>query len=95
MITSKQRATLRGMANTMDTTTHIGKGGVTPEVIQQVKVDLKAKELIKGKVLENSMYTAREAVTELAEEAKADIVQVIGSKFVLYKKNHKDPKIVL
>ena len=56
---------------------------------------LKARELVKGKVLENSMLTAREACDELCEKCRAEGVQVIGTKFVLYKRNEKEPKIVL
>ena len=61
MLTSKQRAQLRAMASTADTIVQIGKGGITENVITQVKDALKARELIKGRVLENSMLTAREA----------------------------------
>ena len=94
-ITSKQRAQLRGLAMSEDTIIHIGKGGITDSVIQSVNAALKARELVKGKVLENSMLTAREACDELSEACKAEQVQVIGTKFVLYKRNEKEPKIVL
>ena len=56
---------------------------------------LKAREIVKGRVLENSLMTAREACDQLSELCKAEQVQVIGSKFVLYKRNNSDPKIVL
>lgn len=95
MLTSKQRAQLRGMAMELDTILQIGKGGISDNVIQQTNEALKARELVKGRVLENSMLTAREACEALAEECRAESVQVIGSKFVLYKRNEKDPKIVL
>ncbi len=94
-ITSKQRAQLRGLAMNLDTIVQVGKGGVTEAVIDSVSSALKARELIKGKVLENSMLTAREACDALAEACKAEPVQVIGTKFVLYKRNEKEPKIVL
>ena len=94
-LTSKQRAQLRGLAMSEDTIVQVGKGGITENVITQVKDALTARELIKGKVLENSMLTAREAADALAEACEADTVQTIGSKFVLYKRNNKDPKIVL
>lgn len=94
-LTSKQRAQLRGLAMSEDTIVQVGKGGITENVITQVKDALKARELIKGRVLENSMLTAREAADALAEACEADTVQTIGSKFVLYKRNNKDPKIVL
>ena len=95
MLTSKQRAQLRGMASTMDTIVIVGKGGITENVIAQVRDALTARELVKGKVLESSLLTAREACEALAEACKAEQVQCIGSKFVLYKRNEKEPKIEL
>ena len=95
MLTSKQRAQLRGLAMNEDTIIQIGKGGVTDSVIASVSAALKARELVKGKVLENSMLTAREACDALSEACKADQVQVIGTKFVLFKRNPNDPKIEL
>lgn len=94
-ITSKQRAQLRGLAADEDTIIIVGKGGITENVIESVNNALKARELVKGKVLETSMLTAREACDELAEACKAEQVQVIGTKFVLYKRNNNDPKIEL
>ena len=95
MITSKQRAQLRSLAMQEDTIIQIGKGGITDSVIESVSAALKARELVKGKVLENSMLTAREACDALCEACKADAVQVIGTKFVLFKRNPNDPKIEL
>ena len=89
MLTSKQRAQLKGMASTADTIVIIGKGGITENVITQVRDALAARELIKGKVLETSLLTAREAVEALSEACDAEPVQFIGSKFVLYKENKK------
>ncbi len=94
-ITSKQRAQLRGLAMQQDTIIQVGKGGVTEAVIDSVSAALKARELVKGRVLENSMLTAREACDVLAQACRAEQVQVIGTKFVLYKRNEKEPKIVL
>ncbi len=95
MITSKQRSQLRGLAAAEDTIIQVGKGGITENLIASVDAALKARELVKGRVLENSMLTAREACDALAEACKADQVQVIGTKFVLYKRNEKEPKIEL
>lgn len=95
MLTSKQRAQLRGLAAVEDTIIIVGKGGITENVIKQTADALKARELIKGRVLENSLLTAREACDALAEATGADSVQVIGSKFVLFKRNHANPKIEL
>ena len=94
-ITSKQRAQLRGLAMNEDTIIQVGKGGINDALVESVNAALKARELVKGKVLENSMLTAREACDALCEACKADAVQVIGTKFVLYKRNEKEPKIVL
>jgi len=95
MLTSKQRAQLRALANTADTIVHIGKGGITENVVKQAQDALKARELIKCRVLENSMLTAREACDELARLTGAEPVQVIGSRFVLYKRNEEKPGIEL
>ena len=95
MLTSKQRAYLRGLANTIPATQQIGKDGVTDNVAQQAALELKAKELIKIKVLETALLTAREASEILCEMLEAEPVQCIGSKLVLYKPNPQKPGIVL
>lgn len=95
MITSKQRAYLRGLANTMETILQVGKSGVGEHTVTQVEEALTARELIKLRVLETSPVGARECAQELAEKTGADIVQVIGTRFVLFRQNKKDPKIKL
>ena len=95
MLTSKQRAQLRSMAAELDTILQIGKGGITENVITQASDALRSRELIKGRVLEASLLTAREACDALCEACRAEGVQVIGSKFVMYKRNEKEPKIEL
>ncbi len=95
MLTSKQRAQLRGLASTADTIIMVGKGGITENVISQTTDALKARELVKGKVLESSLFSAREACEALSEACRAEQVQVIGNKFVLYKRNDSEPKIEL
>jgi RNA-binding protein len=95
MITTKQRAKLRGMANTIDTILYIGKAGIAETTAAQFEEALAARELVKAKCLEASPLTAREAAQQLAERVNADIVQVIGSKFVLYKKHPEKPLIAL
>ena len=94
-LTSKQRAQLRALAATEDTILTVGKEDVTENVIRQAQDALRARELIKGKVLDNSMLSARGAAETLAEATKSEVVQVIGSKFVLSKRNEKEPKIEL
>jgi|Cm1ome_4_1110797.scaffolds.fasta_scaffold10338_2 RNA-binding protein len=93
MLTSKQRAYLRGIASTYETIYQIGKGGVTEAMCKDIAEALRKRELIKLRVLENSGWTAREAADAVAEMTGADVVQVIGSKFVLFKRNEKDPVI--
>lgn len=94
-LTSKQRAQLKGLAMNIDTIVQIGKGGISDNTVTQVNDALKARELIKGRVLENSLLTAREAAEALSEACSAELVQTIGSKFVLYKRNANEPKIAL
>lgn len=93
MINSKQRSLLRSMAATAETVITIGKGGITDSVVDSVTEALSARELVKGKVLESSLLTAREACDELSERCKAEGIQAIGNKFVLYKRNEKKPRI--
>lgn len=91
MITSKQRAKLRGYANKLEVVLQIGKQGITHTIVKQANDALIARELIKCKVQDNAMTDTREVATKLAEETQAEAVQVIGSKFVLYKKKDKEP----
>lgn len=97
-LTSKQRAQLRGLANGIDTIIHIGKDGIGDNLIAQTNDALEARELIKGRVLENSLLSSREAAEALARAVRAEVVQVIGTKFVLYRPSHnkeKKDKIIL
>ena len=82
-LTSKQRAQLRGIANSIDTIVIIGKDGITENLAKQANDALEAREIIKCKVLENSMLTAREACEELSRLTRSEQVQVIGTKFVI------------
>ncbi len=95
MLTSKQRARLRALANSEDTIVHIGKGGITDNIVKQASDALKARELIKCRVLENSMLTSKEACDKMAELTHSEPVQVIGTRFVLYKRNPEINGIVL
>lgn len=93
MLTSKQRAQLRGIASTYETIFQVGKGGVNEAMCKDIGEALRKRELIKIKVLENSGYTSREAAEEIAAATDSEVVQVIGSKFVLFKSNPKEPVI--
>ena len=91
-LTSKQRAQLRALANGIDPVVHIGKEDMGDNLIRQADEALEARELIKCKVLENSMLTAREACAELARRTRSEEVQVIGTKFVLYRQHYDKSK---
>ena len=91
MLTSKQRATLRGIASSYETILQVGKNGIGDTLIQQVSDALRKRELIKLHVLENSELSAREAAEQLAEATESEVVQVIGSRFILFKRNPKKP----
>lgn len=95
MLTSKQRAYLRSLANDIDTILMVGKGGIGADVIKQADDALSAREIIKAKVLETSPVSVKETAEQVARQTSSEVVQVIGSKFVLYRKNTKEPKITL
>ncbi len=95
MLTSKQRAYLRGLANPIDTIFQVGKGGVGDAMVKSISDALEARELIKLKVLDNSDYSAREAANEIAELVGADVVSVLGKKFVLYRESKENKTIIL
>ena len=94
-MTSKQRAYLRGLANTMDPIIHVGKDGVNANMIRQAADALEARELIKGTVLQNSPVNAHQALSLLCEGTGAEPVQCIGRKIVLYRRAKENPKIEL
>ncbi len=95
MLTSKQRAQLRGMASTMQSILTVGKGGMSPELCKQAADALLKRELIKGNVLETCEFSAREAAEMIAAETGAEVVCAIGNRFVLYKPHPKKPVIEL
>ena len=96
MLNSRQRAQLRGLANSYDTILQIGKGGIGEQTIKQIDDALEARELIKLRVLETSPVSSREAANAVAEKLGADVVQVIGTRFILYREslNNKTIKLV-
>lgn len=87
MLNSRQRAQLRSMANTLETIMQIGKSGISEQSLKQIDDALTARELIKLKRLETAPETARETADFVAQKVGADVVQVIGSKFVLYRES--------
>lgn len=95
MLTSKQRAYLRGLANTISPTTTIGKEGITEALLSSIEETFNTRELIKLSILDTAGLDTREAANDIARAVKAESVQAIGSKIVLYKKNKDNPKIIL
>ena len=95
MLTSKQRAYLRAMAAPMDTIFQVGKGGVNDNMCEQISNALEARELIKVRVLDNCDLNAKEAAQIISEETNSDVVQVIGTRFVLYRESVDHKKIEL
>ena len=89
MITTTQRAFLRGLGNALDPVAQVGKDGLNENLITSVQLLLQARELVKIKVLKNCEMTAREIADNLSSMLNAEIVQVIGSIFILYKKSTK------
>ena len=92
-MTTKQRAYLRSMGTTLDPVLHIGKDGINENLVKQAYDVLEARELIKVTVQKNAPYTAREACDELCEKVFAEPVQVIGNRFVIYRKARENSKI--
>lgn len=95
MLTSKQRATLKAMANGLETILYIGKGGMTDSVVTQTNEALLARELIKGTVQQNAPIDAKEALEALSQATGAEPVMSAGRKFVLYRAKPENPIIKL
>lgn len=95
MLSSKQRAYLRALANPITPIFQVGKGGVSDEMCNQLSAALEARELIKITVLENSGYTTRQAAEKIAGATGADVVAQTGFKIVLYRPSQNKPRIVL
>jgi len=95
MLTGKQRSYLRSLANAVQPIFQVGKGGITENVIKQFDEALEARELVKATVLRNSLADARDVCEEIAQNTGAEIVQVIGNKFVLYRESKENKTIIL
>ena len=94
-MTTKQRAHLRSMANTLDPVLQIGKDGITVILAKQAWDALEARELIKATVQKGAPFGAKEACAELCVRVHAEPVQVIGNRFVLYRQARENSKIRL
>lgn len=95
MLNSRQRAQLRAMANEMETILQVGKSGIGDNTVKQVDDALEKRELIKMRTLETCPLSTREAAEEIARAVGADVVQVIGSRFVLYRESKDNKQIKL
>ena len=95
MLTGKQKGYLRSMGNEMDPILQVGKGGITDSVVTQTDEVLEVRELIKCRVLQNSSEEPKSVADELAEQVQADLVQVIGRNFLLFRPSKNKPVIVL
>ncbi len=94
-MTSKQRAYLKSLASTMDVIVHIGKAGVTPEVVGSIEEGLAARELIKIGILKNCFEDPKKIAEMVSERTRSTVVQVIGKKIVLYRPDKDKPAIKL
>ncbi len=95
MLNSRQRAQLRAMANDMETILQIGKSGILETTVKQVNDALEARELIKLRILETCPTSVRETADQLSQMTNSDVVQVIGSRFILYKESQNNKTIKL
>lgn len=95
MLTGKQRSYLRSLANTVPPIFQVGKNGLEENSIRQYDEALEARELVKANVLKTAMITAREAAEEIAQQVGAEVVQVLGNKFVLYRESKNNKVICL
>lgn len=97
MLTSKQRAYLRSLAHHLEPVIHIGKNGVNASLVQQTNEYLKVHELAKCTVQKNlnQQTDVKSIAEELAKRTESEIVQIIGRKFVLFKRNKEEPVINL
>ena len=94
-LNSKQRAYLRSLANNLQPIFQVGKGGVNENMTKQIGEALEVREIIKATVLKTALVDAKSVAAEIAEALDANVVQVIGSKVVLYKESKENKKIIL
>ena len=94
-MTGKQRASLRKMANSLETILYIGKEGITDSVVKETYDALEARELIKGCVQQGAPLSAKDALSELCEKTGAEPIQFIGRRFVMYRPSREHPRITI
>lgn len=89
MLSSKERAFLRGIANKTPSIFQVGKSGITPELTQSIDNALEARELVKINILDNCMEDTKSVAEIVSERTKSDVVQIIGNRIVFYRKSKK------
>lgn len=94
-MTSKQRAYLKGLANTMNPIFQVGKASITPELVQAIAEALQARELIKISILKNCFDDPKEIAQMISERTRSEVVHVMGKKIVLYKESKDKKRIIL
>lgn len=94
-MTSKQRAYIRGLANTIDAIFQVGKNGVSDNLVTQLSDALEAREIIKINLLENSDFDVKELGILLADKTNSELIQTVGNKITLFRQKKKNSKIVL
>jgi RNA-binding protein len=95
MLTSKQRSFLRALGHKLDPIVFLGKGGLTENIIKELDTNLELRELIKVKLQDGCDLQPKDVAQEVSEKLKADVVQVIGHKFILYRESVENKEIVL
>ncbi len=94
-MTSKQRAFLRSLAMKIDPTLNIGKGGYSPEIVDELDRILEKRELVKVQLLQNCLEDIREMASILSDRTHSEVVQVIGRRIVFYRESKENKEIVL
>lgn len=95
MLTSKQRSYLKSLGHNIDVSTHIGKEGISENFLKQLDTLLEARELVKINIQKGALDDTKLAANEVARLAKAEFVQAIGRKFMIYRQSQENPEIVL
>lgn len=91
-MTSKQRAYLKSIAANLEPIFQVGKGSITPEIIEALSEALEKRELIKIAVLKNCADDPKDIAQIISERTRSQVVMVIGRKIVLFRQNTKKEK---
>ena len=95
MLTKSQKQYLKGLANPLKPMVTIGKGGLSENIINSVEEQLLAHELVKVAVLNNCGENIEEMTLDIAATTHSEIVSQLGRRMVFYRRNLREPKIVL